>query len=602
MVEDPRDDNRPPAMQDAPSLSVVVITRNEADNLPRLLKSVAHLADEVVVFDSGSTDGTPSLAAAAGARVVDCPWEGWSTTKNKANSEATGDWILSLDADEAPDAKCLQAIRDHIAIGPRTANGAWRAGEVNRITNYCGQWIRHSGWYPDRKVRLWPSGAAEWQGAIHEVPHFNAPMVVSRLAGTVEHFSYPNRASHLDQIEKFGRVWAEDRHAQGYSAPLMLVWLKVMAQWLKTYILRQGWRDGRAGWNIARLSAWATWRKHARLRALQAGEASPPRSILVCRTDALGDLVLSLPIATALNRHFPNAKIDLLVRPYAASVAKAATDVHEVVEWTESCAKDPSGTGSAVIGEGQYDAAVVAFPDASVIKACVDAGIAMRIGTGRRWHSWRRLTHRNWDGRKDSGGHEAWHGLRLLLPFGIEANMGFEDTYLQPPAADAHVQSAIDACGSPPVLLHPGSHGSADNWSPDRFAQLAEQLLLRGFTVGFTGTDDEGQAFAPHMPSSLGVHDWFGRFDLNQLLALQSRAVAVVASSTGPLHTATAMGRPGIGLYGTTPPEWAARWRPIGPSVRVLSTEHRDENGGLDIPVEQVLDAVLEMVRTSERG
>ena len=120
--------------------------------------------------------------------------------------------------------------------------------------------------------------------------------------------------------------------------------------------------------------------------------------------------------------------------------------------------------------------------------------------------------------------------------------------------------------------------------------------------MGFTGTDDEGQAFAPHMPSSLGVHDWFGRFDLNQLLALQSRAVAVVASSTGPLHTATAMGRPGIGLYGTTPPEWAARWRPIGPSVRVLSTEHRDENGGLDIPVEQVLDAVLEMVRTSERG
>ena len=602
MVEDPTANNRSPAMQGAPSLSVVVITRNEVDNLPRLLKSVARLADEVVVFDSGSTDGTPAIAAAAGARVVDCPWEGWSTTKNKANAAATGDWILSLDADESPDAQCLQAIRDHIAMGPRTANGAWRAGEVNRLTNYCGRWVRHSGWYPDRKVRLWPSGAAEWQGAIHERPHFHAPVVVSRLAGSVEHFSYPNRASHLDQIEKFGRVWAEDRHAQGYSAPVMLVWLKVMAQWLKTYILRQGWRDGRAGWDIARLSAWTTWRKHARLRALHEGEAAPPRRILVCRTDALGDLVLSLPIATALKRHFPNAKIDLLVRPYAVPVAKAATDVHEVVEWTEACAKDPSGTGSVLIGEGQYDAAVLAFPDAPVVKACADAGISMRIGTGRRWHTWRRLTHRNWDGRKDSGGHEAWHGLRLLLPLGIEASAGFKRAYLNPPAVDAHVQSAVDACGSPPILLHPGSHGSADNWSPDRFAQLAEQLLLRGFSVGFTGTENEGQTFASHMPSSPDVHDWFGRFDLNQLLALQSRSLAVVASSTGPLHTATAMGRPGVGLYGTTPPEWAARWSPIGPHVCVLSTKQRDRNGGLDLSVDQVLEAVLDMVRTSELG
>lgn len=602
MVEDPTADNRQRQLQGSPTLSVVVITCNEAANLPRLLQSVVELADEIVVFDSGSTDGTPHIARSAGARVVDCAWEGWSATKNQANAAATGDWILSLDADEAPDAACMAAIRSHIAQGPRTASGAWRVGEVNRMTNYCGQWVRHSGWFPDRKVRLWPAGAAEWRGAIHELPHFDSPVEAVRLGGLVEHHSYPNRASHLDQIEKFGKVWAEDQHARGRSTPLLVVCLKVLAQWLKTYVLRQGWRDGRAGWNIARLSAWATWRKHARLRLRVRGGLPEPRHILVCRTDALGDLVLSLPIVTALKHGFPDATIDLLVRPYAAPIAKAVPHVHRVLEWNEGCAQDPSGSGKSLVGQGRYDAVVMAFPDKPVVKACAAAGIPVRTGTGRRWHTWRRLTHRNWDGRRDSGGHESWHGLRLLLPFGIEADQELlRKPCLSAPSADEAVRSMLDACGSPPVLLHPGSHGSADNWSPARFAGLAERLVLAGFEVGFTGTASEGQAFAPHMPSSAGMHNWFGLLDLEQLLALQSRSRAVIASSTGPLHTATALGRPGLGLYGTTPPEWAARWGPIGPHVGTVASGQRTGDGRLDIPVEQVFDALLKLLSSAEQ-
>ena len=579
---------------EAPLLSVVVITLNEAHNLPRLLHAVSGWADEVLVFDSGSTDGTVALAEAGGARVVNCPWEGWSKTKNKANAAAKGQWILSLDADEAPDAACAAAIRQHIQGGMRTPDGRWRVGEVNRMTHYCGQWVHHSGWFPDLNIRLWPHGAAQWAGAIHEAPVFQEPTEKVGLSGIVEHYSYPHRADHLSQIEKFGKVWAEDQFALGRSTPPVLAGLKVIAQWVKTFCIKRGFLDGRTGWTIARLSAWATWRKHARLRAMHVGKTLTPQKILVARTDALGDLVLTLPMLRALRKRFPNAQIDLLVRPYAAALACASQDVDGVLIWEDGKATTGShDTGDALIRH-EYDAVVLAYPDAQVVHSCVRAGIPIRLGTARRRHTFGRMTHPNWDSRKDSGGHESWHGLRLLMPLGIEAsNSSFQDTLIRPPVADDAVKEALSGMSQAPVLLHPGSHGSAGNWSPERFAALASSLVRSGMTVAFTGTAQEGRDFAPYFPEVEGAVSWFGRFDLNQLLAAQSGSQAVVASSTGPLHTATAMGVPGIGLYGKTAPAWAARWAPIGPQVTVLEADSVDPDGHLDISVERVKAAVL---------
>ena len=329
--------NRP--LDGAPLLSVVVITLNEERNLPRLLRAVSAWADEIVVFDSGSTDATVELALAAGAKVVNCPWEGWSATKNKANATARGQWILSLDADEAPDAECAAAIQAHVQGGKRSPEGLLRVGEVNRMTNYCGQWVRHSGWFPDRNIRLWPRGTAEWSGAIHESPSFEEKTETTRLSGIVEHHSYPQRADHLSQIEKFGKVWAEDQFASGSRRH----W-----PWLGSKSSRNGSRPmpsnadfstvGQDG-PIARLSAWATWRKHARLRALYRHDVPSPRKILVARTDALGDLVLTLPLLHALRDHFPSAQLDLLVRPYAEAVAQAALQQMGVLLWTDEMAQ-----------------------------------------------------------------------------------------------------------------------------------------------------------------------------------------------------------------------------------------------------------------------
>ena len=592
-----------PALSDSPStprLSVVVITRDEERNLPRLLDSVRDVADEIIVFDSGSTDATVTLAEAAGARVVSCAWKGWSATKNEANAEAQGQWILSLDADEALTVRSRAAILDHIAGPTRNAAGAWRVGEINRLTNYCGRWVRHSGWHPDRKARLWPSGAGRWQGAIHERVEFEGDVEVTRMDGVVEHHSYPNAASHLAQIERFGRVWAEDRHAQGGRTSRLLAGLKVAAQWAKTFVIKLGVLDGRTGWVIARRSAWASWRKHARLRVLNAGAMPPPRRVLVTRTDALGDLVVTLPLVRALKEAHPGVEVDLLVRGYAVPVARQALGADRVVEWTATMADRPGDAGAEALRQGGYDVTIHAFPDAAVLKAAHRAGIPMRIATGRRWQGLRHATHRCWDSRKESGGHEAWHGLRLLLPLNIDPDRAYRTACgLEVPEADSVVRAHLASLDRPLALLHPGSHGSAGNWPPERFAELATRLADAGYSVGLTGTETERDAFAPHRPDRPDVVDFAGQFDLTQLMALQSAAALVVASSTGPLHTAAALGTPCVGLYGPAAPEWAERWAPLGPAVRVCTAEAYTANGALDLSVDNVMEACLSQLPTA---
>ena len=579
---------------------MVVITLNEAHNLPRLLNSLSGLADDVVVFDSGSTDGTVAIAKAHGARVYSCKWRGWSATKNQANQAVLGQWTLSLDADEALTAQSRDAIRRHIAGPVQNEKGEWRAGEINRLTRYCGSWVRHSGWHPDRKVRLWPSGAALWEGAIHEQLTFHAPFSVEKIAGHIEHHSYPYASDHLRQIERFGKVWAEDQLAQGKRYPMALALIKVVAQWFKSLVIKRGVLDGRTGWTIARRSAWATWRKHARLRMLQVGGPAPPSRVLIARTDAIGDLVVTLPLIRALKNRFPNVEVDLLVRNYAAPVARQAHGVNRVIEWTSTMADDPKRTGMEAMRQGSYDVVVHAYPDPTVMKAASRAGIPTRIATGRRWAGIRHATIRCWDSRKASGGHEAWHGLRLLLPLDVDSDETFrKQTSLNSPVMQGSVFPLKAQMDGPPILLHPGSNGSAGNWPPERFAALAVRLAELGHSVGLTGTKEERASFEQYVLPHPRVVDLFGQLKLKELMALQAQSALVVASSTGPLHTAAALGTPCVGLYGKHAPEWPRRWAPLGPSVHICISETQTSSGQLELSVEDVLAACIQLLNTN---
>lgn len=244
-------------------LSVAIITYNEERNIRRCLSSVAAWADELVVVDSFSTDRTAEICAEFGARFIPHAFEGHIQQKNFALTQCRGEWILSIDADEAPDETLARSIQEAIT---ESSFGGYR---MNRLTNYCGQWVHHCGWYPDTKLRLVRNGQASWQGVNpHDrlELHQNAPS--GWLQGDLLHYSYYTREDHLRQIEYFGNIASKALFEQGKKVGWPLIIVKVMVQFIKSYLIKSGWRDGRTGWNISTLSAYATWRKYSKLKAL----------------------------------------------------------------------------------------------------------------------------------------------------------------------------------------------------------------------------------------------------------------------------------------------------------------------------------------------
>jgi glycosyltransferase involved in cell wall biosynthesis len=247
------------------AISVVLITRNEAHNIVRCLRSVKGLCSDVVVVDAESTDDTVALATAEGARVVVRAWTDYSDQKNFANALALHPWILSLDADEELSATLRSAIERVCRTG---LSGAYR---VKRLTNYCGTWVRHGGWYPDSKVRLFHRDQARWEGShVHETLALNAGTNMHELEGDLLHYSYPTLASHYERIERYSTLHARKLFAAGRKVTLIKRWASPVAKFIQGYFLQLGLLDGAAGWHIARLSARAVHLKYAKLKALHA--------------------------------------------------------------------------------------------------------------------------------------------------------------------------------------------------------------------------------------------------------------------------------------------------------------------------------------------
>lgn len=247
-------------------LSVVIIALNEAANLGACLAAAAPVAEELLVADTGSTDETCHIAEAHGARVCQLPWEGFAATKNRANALAAHDWILSLDADEVLSAELQAAIQAEKARLPASGE---LAGEFNRLTNYAGRWVRHSGWYPDWKPRLFHRAQAHWAGAyVHEQLRLAPGVERRRLPGLCYHYSVHSRADHRRRVARYAELRAQELHAAGTPPARHRQWLKPPIAFLRHYLWRGGFRDGRAGWNIARFSAYSRWLREQRLREL----------------------------------------------------------------------------------------------------------------------------------------------------------------------------------------------------------------------------------------------------------------------------------------------------------------------------------------------
>ena len=250
------------------TLSAVIIAFNEERNIRRCLESLQGVANEILVVDSGSTDQTTAIAERLGAKVVQQPFLGYIEQKNFANDCATGEWILSLDADEA----LSPELKASVIKTMQQPNGAGYT--MNRLTNYCGDWVRHSGWYPDKKLRLFRKGDGHWTGINpHDRYELFGNAVPLHLPGDLLHYSYHTISDHLRQIDRFSAIGAKALYDKGVKANLLMLLYKPVARFLRSYVVWSGFRDGLTGFIIAVNSAHAVFLKYLRLYYLQKGKS-----------------------------------------------------------------------------------------------------------------------------------------------------------------------------------------------------------------------------------------------------------------------------------------------------------------------------------------
>ncbi len=245
-------------------LSVIIITFNEERNIRRCIESVRDIADEIVVVDSMSTDSTEEICNTLGVRFFSQKWLGYSEQKNFANSLASNDWILSIDADEA----LSEELKNSITELKKRDFDEHNVFCLNRLTNYCGHWIRHCGWYPDRKIRIWNRNVGKWKGEIHETIEFTTETKDNLLRGDMLHYSFNTPEDFEKQMTKFALMRGKHYFMKGRrKAGLNIIFSPIYA-FIKHYIFQLGFLDGTDGLHICRITAKTTKLKYKTLKEL----------------------------------------------------------------------------------------------------------------------------------------------------------------------------------------------------------------------------------------------------------------------------------------------------------------------------------------------
>jgi glycosyltransferase involved in cell wall biosynthesis len=256
-------------------LSVLIITLNEDKNIARCIDSVKYIADEVVILDCYSTDNTVEIARSKGAMVYQQKFRGYIEQKNCALQLASYDFILSLDADEAIDGKLAHAIskeKEHFG---------YSAYRMNRLNNYCGRFIRHGLWYPDKKIRLFDRRIAKWGGMNpHDKIELADHCKIKHLSGHILHFSYNSIEEHIQQNNKLTSIAAHSLYKMGKR----MHWIKLIINpswaFINGYFLRLGFLDGFYGFVIAINTSHQTFLKYIKLYHLQRSGSKKVTSVI----------------------------------------------------------------------------------------------------------------------------------------------------------------------------------------------------------------------------------------------------------------------------------------------------------------------------------
>ncbi len=245
-----------------PTLSVAMIVKNEAQDLAQCLDSVKDWADEIVILDSGSTDETEQIARRYGAKFYQhTDWQGFGKQRQLAQQYVTSDYVLWLDADERVSDELRRSIQQ--AVQQNQPNAVY---QLPRLSEVFGRQIRHSGWYPDYVVRLYRTQFAKYgDELVHEKVHYPTTAEVKKLNGDLYHYTYKDIHHYLVKSASYAKAWATQREAQGKTASLFDGVTHALGCFVKMYLLKAGFLDGKQGFLLAVLSAHSTFVKYADL-------------------------------------------------------------------------------------------------------------------------------------------------------------------------------------------------------------------------------------------------------------------------------------------------------------------------------------------------
>ena len=239
------------------ALSAVIITLNEERNIGRCIQSLQSIADETIVVDSFSNDATESICKSFGVKFVKHQWEGYVKQKQFANALASNDLIFSIDADEVVSPELAQSI-----LKIKELNATKKVFSMNRLMNYCGKWIRHGGWYPEYKIRIFDRRFVGWTGGqVHETLSIPDDFETVRINGDLYHYSFYSEDEFRRQTEKFAHMSAEDAIAKGKKGTIFEAYFHCFWRFVRDYVFKAGFLDGKTGFRIGLINAKSVFLK-----------------------------------------------------------------------------------------------------------------------------------------------------------------------------------------------------------------------------------------------------------------------------------------------------------------------------------------------------
>ena len=238
-------------------ISAVIITYNEAEKIEFCINSLKNLVSEIIVIDSYSTDETSEICTSHGAKVIQSKWEGYAKAKNLGNSHSSQQYILSIDADEVISANLTASIKN-LNLKPDVAFS------FNRLTSYKGKWIRHCGWYPDTKIRIFPRDKAHWEGNfVHEKLVLKEDLDIKHLSGDLLHHAFNSKEELIERTRKYSSLAHQDRTTQNKTSGKLMAFIRSVGRFFRMFFLQFGILEGSKGIDICLIAAKGVYWKYS---------------------------------------------------------------------------------------------------------------------------------------------------------------------------------------------------------------------------------------------------------------------------------------------------------------------------------------------------